>query len=675
MKKTPDLFIKSEHAQLIKQLRQWDIDYHQNDAPTVDDATYDASKKRAIQLESEYPELSKEKQSVAGTVGAAVSEKFKSFVHKIPMLSLDNVFNSDEVNNWLIRIKKIANTENDLSIYAEPKIDGLSFSVIYENGELVRALTRGDGTNGEDITENIKTIDDIPKSLSQNFPGVLEIRGEVYMARLDFIALNEMAEKNGTKIFANPRNAAAGSLRQLDSKITASRRLRAFAYAWGDVSDREWKTQKEFVDLLENLGFQTTKKWSKLCTDKSQLLEHFEYLENVRSDLPFDIDGVVYKVNEINIQEKLGFISHSPRWATAHKFPAYSAITNLLDITVQVGRTGVLTPVAELDAVNIGGVLVQRATLHNADEIVRKDFRIGDKVVVQRAGDVIPQVVESISHAQNSQKFEFPSKCPVCGGRVVQSDGLVARRCVNSMSCPAQIMGSLEHFVSRKGFDIEGLGSKQIELFVQKKWLAQPADIFDLIEKHRQEILTLEGFGEKSVSNLDSAINARKTIDLHKLLFAIGIPEVGETTSKILSKEFGDLENLRVADEFKLKSISGIGDVMADEIMTFFRDSNSVMALDNLLKHIVVKKNSSTLNHQSSRLGGKKIVLTGTMLRHSRDEARDILESLGARVQSSVSAKTDIVIAGENAGSKLTDAQTLGVTIWNEDDFIENIKN
>ena len=650
----------------MKSLREWDIAYHTKDAPVVDDATYDVAKRRAKELETEYPELAAGKNSVAQNVGAPVSREFKNYPHSIPMLSISDVFTEDEVTDWL--------KKNPDEVFMEPKVDGVSFSARYENGILIRALTRGNGTLGEDITENIKTIAEVP----QNIPvrGIIEIRGEVYLSRADFFKLNEEAETTGAKPFANPRNAAAGSLRQLDPRITARRRLRAFAYTYGEVSTRDWATQSEFFDRLEEWGFKTTRGWCKVAQTQEEIQAHYNHMMEIRSDIPFDIDGLVIKVNDIETQEKLGATANSPRWEIAYKFPAARGITVLRDITIQVGRTGVLTPVAELEPINIGGVVVSRATLHNADEIARKDFRIGDRVVVQRAGDVIPQVVETLEHAPNSRPYRFPTKCSVCGADVVQESDKVARRCINALSCPAQLTRELEHFVSRKGFDIEGLGSKQIEKFVELGWLKSPADIWKLVSAHGEVLRRMDGFGEKSVANLDASIRARSKIDLHRLLFAIGIPEVGEATAKLLAREFGTLDALRAATKERLTEIPGIGEVMADEITKFFNAASTAAALDELLTHLAVKNpTNSTPGTGHSTLFDKKIVLTGTLARHTRDKAREILENLGAKVQTSVSAKTDIVIAGADAGGKLDDAQKLGVTIWGEEEFENAIEN
>ena len=655
MEKTADLFIRAQHADLLKKLNAWDIAYHQNDAPIVDDATYDDAKTQILEMEKEYPELAKNGYSTH--VGAAVSNKFKSFPHTIPMLSISDVFNESEVYDWF---KKL--TSKDL--FVEVKVDGLSFSARYENGVLVRGLTRGSGTMGEDITANLKTISDIPQKLSGNFPEIIEVRGEVYMSRADFIALNESSNKK----FANPRNAAAGSLRQLNPNITASRNLSAFGYTWGDLSERTWETQSEFFEKLESWGFKTTRQWARSVRSVAGVQDFYNEIMMQRDEIPFDIDGLVIKVNSVALQEKMGARANSPRWEIAYKFPAARGITKLNGITVQVGRTGVLTPVAELEPINIGGVLVSRATLHNADEIARLGVQVGDKVTVQRAGDVIPQIVNVAEKGENSEPYVFPDVCPVCGGAVVRESGMVAYRCVNSLSCPAQIRGELEHFVSRHAFDIEGLGARQIELFVNLGWIKAPADIFTLIEKHGEELMNMDGFGAKSVSNLTDSINRARNIDLHRLIYAIGIPDVGEVTAKILAREFGAIENLRNAGSWKLEKIDGIGEVMADEIVSFFHDEHSMQALDNLLKHINIK-NPVKVSVENNILKDKRVVLTGTLSKYTRDAAKEILENLGARVSGSVSSKTDIVIAGVEAGSKLTDAQKLGITIWSEEDF------
>lgn len=661
MKNTPDLFILAEHAELLKKLNEWDIAYHQNDDPIVDDATYDATKKRALEIEAMYPTLAVNGASTH--VGASVSDKFISHKHSVPMLSIADVFNEGEVNDWFEKL-------SSKNIFIELKVDGVSYSARYENGILVRGLTRGSGTNGEDITENLKTIPDIPHKLTGNFPDVIEIRGEVYMRRDDFFALNAESEKQ----FANPRNAAAGSLRQLNPAITATRKLSAFAYTYGEISSRDFDTQSQYFDRLELWGFKTTRQWARHAKNMAEIQSAYNDIMMIRPNIPFDIDGLVLKVDDIATQEKMGSRANSPRWEVAYKFPAARAITTLRDITIQVGRTGVLTPVAELEPINIGGVVVSRATLHNADEIARLNVHIGDKVVVQRAGDVIPQIVEVAEHAPNAAPYQFPTICPVCGGNVIQESGMVARRCVNTMGCPAQLIGELEHFVGRKRFDIDGLGTKQLENFVGRGWIKTPADIFTLIQNHGDEIKRMDGFGDKSVANLNTAIERARNVDLHRLLFAIGIPEVGEVTAKILARAFGTLDAIRNAPAWKLKTIDGIGDVMADEIVSFFADSHGMQALDALLEQITVKDAEVAPQKTDGPLAGKKVVLTGTLSKYTRDEAKDILEKMGAKVSGSVSAKTDIVLAGVEAGSKLTKANELGITVWDEAEFERAIK-
>lgn len=660
MSKTPDLLVLAEHADLMKKLAAWDIAYHQKDAPVVDDATYDAAKRRALEIEAEYPTLAAD--GVSTRVGAAVSTKFKSYPHSVPMLSISDVFNQAEVADWF---NKLA----DKDIFIELKVDGVSYAARYENGRLVRGLTRGSGVAGEDITENLRTIADIPHQLRGDYPDVIEVRGEVYMSRADFLALNAAATESGDKIFANPRNAAAGSLRQLNPAITASRRLSAFAYTYGELSSRDWATQSEYFDKLESWGFHTTRKWARHAHTMDEIQSAYNDTMMIRADIPFDIDGLVLKVNNVDLQEKMGARANSPRWEVAYKFPAARGITTLRDITVQVGRTGVLTPVAELEPINIGGVLVSRATLHNADEIERLRINVGDKVIVQRAGDVIPQIVGVAEDAPDAVPFVFPDTCPVCGATVIQESGQVARRCVNTLGCPAQRIGELEHFVSRKGFDIDGLGTRQLELFISRGWIKNAADIFTLIARHGDDIKKLDGFGEKSVSNLNAAIEHARDIELHRFLFAIGIPEVGEVTAKILARAFGNLDALRTAPVWKLKQIDGIGDVMADEIVSFFADAHNAAVLDELLHQVHVAETDVTATAPDGPLAGKKIVLTGTLPNYTRDAAREILERLGAKVQGSVSAKTDIVLAGADAGSKLTRAEQLGITIWSESDL------
>lgn len=654
MTETLDLFIRAEHAELLKKLAKWDIAYHQNDAPIVDDATYDAAKSRALELEEKYPELAKNGASTR--VGAAVSSKFQSYPHTIPMLSISDVFNEHEVADWF---SKLPNHD----LFIELKIDGVSFSARYENGELVRGLTRGSGVAGEDITANLRTISDIPQHLHGDYPKVLEVRGEVYMMRSDFIALNERSNKK----FANPRNAAAGSLRQLDAGITAKRKLSAFGYTYGDVSKRDWHTQSEFFNKLESWGFRTTREWAHHAKSVDEIQSVYNDVMAHRAEIPFDIDGLVIKVNDIATQERMGARANSPRWEVAYKFPAARGITLLRDITVQVGRTGVLTPVAELEPINIGGVVVSRATLHNADEIARLGIKIGDRIIVQRAGDVIPQIV-GVAESGNGPEYKFPENCPICGAAVVRESGAVARRCVNTLGCPAQRIGELEHFVSKHAFDIDGLGPRQLAIFIERGWINTPADIFTLIKLHADAIKNMDGFGDKSVYNLEKSIDNARRIDLHRFLYAIGIPDIGAVTAKLLAKKFGNLNAVRHATYNELKNIDGVGDIMANEIQSFFTDAHNNKIIDDLLQHITVV-DAATIDDTTGPLAGKRIVLTGTLANYTRDEMREILEKLGARVQSSVSLKTDIVLAGSDAGSKLQKATELGITIWSESDI------
>lgn len=659
MAETLDLFIRSEHADLMKKLSEWDIAYHQNDAPVVDDATYDAAKSRALELEEKFPELAKNGASTH--VGAAVSSKFQSYPHTVPMLSISDVFNEHDVSDWF---SKLPNHD----LFIELKIDGVSFSARYENGVLVRGLTRGSGVAGEDITANLKTISDIPQKLSGEYPQIIEVRGEVYMARDDFIALNERSKKP----FANPRNAAAGSLRQLDAGITAKRKLSAFGYTYGDISERTWQTQSEYMEKLESWGFKTTSHWARHAHSVSDIQDVYNDIMIHRAEIPFDIDGLVIKVNDIATQEHMGARANSPRWEVAYKFPAARGITLLRDISVQVGRTGVLTPVAELEPINIGGVVVSRATLHNADEIARLGVKIGDRIIVQRAGDVIPQIV-GVAESGNGTVYKFPEICPVCGAAVVRESGAVARRCVNTLGCPAQRIGELEHFVSRHAFDIAGLGPRQLELFTERDWIKSPADIFTLVSRHGDAIKNMDGFGDKSVSNLNISIENARKIDLHRFLYAIGIPDIGEVTAKLIAKKFGNLDRTRHATYAEFKNIDGIGDIMANEIVTFFADEHNNKVIDDLLEQITVADAITATEATSGPLAGKKIVLTGTLANYTRDEMRELLESMGARVQSSVSPKTDIVLAGSDAGSKLQRATELNIPIWSEQD-IEKLK-
>lgn len=658
MKNTPDLFTKTEYENLVKQILLWDKAYHTDDDPIVDDATYDKAKKRAIELEEKFPEF---KGEISKKVGANVSKEFKSFEHKIPMLSISDVFNEDELKAWIER------TGKDNEFFIELKVDGLSFSALYENGKLVRALTRGSGIIGEDITENIKTIKDIPLVLKGDFPTSIEVRGEVYMAREDFIKLNEISDKK----FANPRNAAAGSLRQLDPSITAKRKLSAFAYTYGMTSNRFWKTQSEYFEKLKSWGFKTTEFYAKKANNIQDIQKIYTDINNIRMNIPFDIDGLVIKINDIEKQNILGSTVQSPRWEIAYKFPAARAITKIIDIIIQVGRTGVLTPVAILEPINIGGVIVSRATLHNYDEIERKNIFIGDNVIVERAGDVIPKIIGVDKHFENSKKFIFPEVCPVCGSHVIKIDKLVARKCINSLTCPAQLIASLDHFVSKKGFDIEGLGEKQLSLFNSLGFINSAFDIFNFIDIYRDKIIELDGFAEKSVSKLKENIEKSKNIEFHKFIYAIGIPEIGFANAKILAKKFKTFEDLKSATIEDLIKIDGIGETIAKEIIEFFKDN--INTLNKLITIINIKyKDTEIIKNEFFK--DKKFVLTGTLSGYSRDEAKEIIESMGGIISSSISLKTDFLIAGENAGSKLDNAKKLNIKILTEQEFIEKIR-
>ena len=531
----------AELEYLAREMAKSDIAYYQNDAPYLSDAEYDRLKQHNLDIEKRFPELIRP-DSPSKRVGAAVKSGFSKVTHRFPMLSLADVFSIEEVEDFILSVKRFLNTSEDIPFMSEPKIDGLSFSARYENGIFVQGATRGDGVTGEDITENLKTIRQLPLKI-ENAPEILEVRGEVYMAKADFFALNQKCEAEGKKTFANPRNAAAGSLRQLDPKITAERKLSIFAYTWGEVSKRPWDSQANFFDYLKGWGFPTNPN-NTLCQDIKDIEKSFAKLMEIRASLPYDIDGVVYKVNSIALQERLGFLTRTPRWAVAHKFPAEQALTTINNIRIQVGRTGALTPVADLEPVNVGGVIVSHATLHNEDEIKRKDIRIGDTVVVQRAGDVIPQIVEVIlpKRKESSKEFEFPTTCPICGAHAIREVDEAVRRCTGGLSCPAQAKERLIHFVSKDAFDIAGLGDKIIEDFYQEGILKTPADIFTIEERNLGSddlfsngtglhLERKEGWGKKSVENLFKAINAKRVISLPRFIYALGIRQVGAATS------------------------------------------------------------------------------------------------------------------------------------------------
>ena len=680
----------AELAELAKKIAEADNEYYQNDAPNLTDADYDVLKHRNAQIEARFPDLVRA-DSPSKRVGSAVLSRFGKIEHRFPMLSLGDVFSITEVEDFVLSVKRFLNTSEDIAFMAEPKIDGLSFSARYENGNFVSGATRGDGVVGEDITANLKTIKQLPQKLPAGVPDILEVRGEVYMAKSDFFALNEKALAEHKKIFANPRNAAAGSLRQLNPQITAERKLSIWAYTWGEVSERQWQTQEQFFDKLKEWGFPVNP-LNKVCSSIAQIEDNFKHIMEIRADLPYDIDGVVYKVNSIDLQNRLGFLTRTPRWAIAHKFPAEQALTRIKNIRVQVGRTGALTPVADLEPINVGGVIVSHATLHNEDEIARKDIRIGDMVVVQRAGDVIPQIVEVKldKRPTDSKPFVFPTVCPECGAHAIREEDEAIRRCTGGLTCPAQAKERLKHFVSKDAFDIVGLGDKVVEEFYGEGILHNPADIFTLEERNQSkaddlfaiagdkglELEKREGWGKLSVSNLFAAIRQRRKISLPRFIYALGIPQVGSATALLLAKNYGTFDNLQAdmcaKETAKLVAIDGIGGEMAKDIVEFFGEEHNLKVIKELRKYVAVEE---YVNDEitDSPLSGKTVVFTGTLTKFTRAEAKAIAQKFGAKVAGSVSAHTDYVIVGADAGSKAKKAAELGVKTLSEEEFKEII--
>ena len=687
---------EAELKRLAEEIAHHDTLYHQKDAPEISDAAYDALVQRNAAIEERFPDLVRA-DTPSRRVGAAPAGPFSKIRHRVPMLSLGNAFAESDVVEFLHRVRRFLKLSDGdpLEVTAEPKIDGLSISITYENGELIEAATRGDGQEGENVTANIRTIAEVPKKISaKDMPARIDIRGEIYFGRADFLKLNAEQEKAGEKVFANPRNAAAGSLRQLDSRITASRPLRFFAYTWGEASALPSDTQSGVIATFKRWGFPTNPRM-RICRSAEDLVAYHQDLEADRAKLDYDIDGVVYKVNRLDLQERLGFVSRSPRWAIAHKFAAEQATTVLNDIEIQVGRTGKLTPVAKLAPVTVGGVVVSNATLHNADEIARKDIRIGDTVVVQRAGDVIPQVVRVIEEKRpkGAKPYTFPEICPACGSHAVREVNEktgkedVDRRCTGGLVCPAQAMERLRHFVSRNAFDIEGLGEKQIAAFFEDGRIKAPADIFKLAENDRRrpdKITDKEGFGEKKVANLFAAIEARRRIGLDRFLFALGIRHIGETTARDLAKAYGTIESLRAAvmaaveggresEAYEeIDNIEGIGETVVDALVDFFGEPHNVEAVEALLGEVTVEPFERPAT-AGSPIAGKTVVFTGTLEKLTRSEAKAQAERLGAKVAGSVSKKTDYVVAGADAGSKLTKARELGVAVLSEDEWIAMI--
>ncbi len=672
----------SELERLAKEIAKHDKAYYAKDAPTISDAVYDELRLRNSDIEARFPDL-KRPDSPTDRVGAAPSEQFSEVQHAVPMLSLGNAFNDDDVADFVERIKRFLNLTETPKLTAEPKIDGLSANLRYEKGVLVTGATRGDGRAGENVTANLKTIADIPHTI-EGAPDVLEVRGEVYMSHEDFAGLNKRQEAVGKPAYKNPRNAAAGSLRQIDPKVTAQRPLRFFAYAWGELSEPLSDTQWGAVHRLKELGFVINDDMA-LCDSVEALIAHYRGLEAKRAQLGYDIDGVVYKVDRLDLQERLGFVARAPRWAIAHKFPAEKATTLLRDIDIQVGRTGALTPVAKLEPVTVGGVVVSNATLHNEDEIARKDVRIGDTVVIQRAGDVIPQIVEVVKDKRpaDSQPFVFPDHCPICDSHAVREPGEAVKRCTGGLICNAQIVERLKHFVARKTFDIEGMGEKQIAAFFHEGAVRSPADIFTLKARNEAGELTppiaeREGWGPTSARNLFAAIDERRSIPLARFINAMGIRHVGEETARLLATSYGNWEAFRSAAEAAgdpespereaLLSIDGLGETVVRSIAEFFTESHNAEALDALLKEVTPQDAEQAAS--DSPVAGKTVVFTGALERFTRDEAKAKAQSLGAKVAGSVSGKTDYLVAGPGAGSKLKKATELGVTTLTEDEWL-----
>jgi len=685
-----DADVANELMRLAKQIAHHNRRYHAEDAPEISDAEYDALVRRNAELEAEFPHLVRA-DSPSRQVGHEVSASPLSKVaHEVRMMSLDNAFSDEEVLEFVGRVRRFLNLPDDapVALTAEDKIDGLSCSLRYEQGRLVRAATRGDGSVGEDVTANVAHISDIPQQLVGDVPDVFEVRGEVYMAKADFLALNAAQEEKGEKTFANPRNAAAGSLRQKDARVTATRPLRFLAHGWGAASEVPEDTQFSMMRRIAAWGLPVSPLLD-LCNDTASALHHYQTIQHRRADLPYDIDGVVYKVDRLDWQERLGFVAKAPRWGLARKFPAEQAETTLEAIDIQVGRTGKLTPVGRLRPVSVGGVTVTNVTLHNRDEIARLGLRVGDRIVLQRAGDVIPQVVDNLTRDERREPFVFPDHCPECRSEAVAEEGEVDVRCTGGLVCPAQRTERLKHFVSRGALDIEGLGEKTIAEFFGLGWLESPADIYRL-RRRRDEIVGREGWKDKSVDNLLAAIEAKRAPDAARLLFGLGIRHVGAVTARDLMKRFVTLPALRdvaetanairvaapdlltapadlpeVADaRAELLSIEGVGPVVVEALGDFFHEPHNVAVWDDLLGE--VSPPPYVVETKDSPVAGKTVVFTGKLETMSRDEAKAQAEALGARAAGSVSAKTDLVVAGPGAGSKLKQAAALGIEVIDE---------
>jgi DNA ligase (NAD+) len=692
---------KVEHTRLALELERHDKAYYQEDAPVISDAEYDSLRQRFNAIEDRFPDLVTP-ESPSQKIGAAPSGRFKKVRHALPMLSLDNAFAEQDVRDFVGRIERFLKLKDDkIDFSAEPKIDGLSMSLRYEGGELVTAATRGDGAVGEDVTANIRTLEDVPQTLKgRSVPDVCEVRGEVYMTKHAFLALNERQKAAGDTIFANPRNSAAGSLRQKDPSITASRPLGFFAYAWGEMSAMPEATQSGMIGWFERCGFKTNP-LTRLCHSVEEMLAFHHEIETQRSHLDYDIDGVVYKIDRIDWQERLGFVSRTPRWAIAHKFPAERAMTVLRDIEIQVGRTGSFTPVGKLEPIGVGGVIVQNVTLHNEDYIKGigskgeqlregRDIRIGDTVVIQRAGDVIPQVVDVIidKRPKNAKEFHFPKKCPcplhtdVVREETATGEEGSRARCTGEFACPFQKIEHLKLFASRRAFDIDGLGEKQIEFFFEKGWVREPADIFTLAARNNKlKLEEIEGYGETSVRNLFTAIENRRRIPLERFIYALGMRHVGETTALALARGYGSWQAfhdaaLKVAmgDEetiAEMDALDQIGDTVIKSVAAYFGENHNRGIVERLTKEVTIL--DAERPKSNSAVAGKTVVFTGSLERMTRDEAKAKAERLGAKVSGSVSKKTDYVVAGPGAGSKLTEAKKHGVTVLTEDEWLKLI--
>ena len=684
----------AELERLAREIAHHDELYYAQDAPEVSDADYDALRQRNAAIEARFPALVRD-DSPSLRVGAAPVAAFGKVRHSVPMLSLGNAFSEEDVVDFIARVRRFLGLGADapVELTAEPKIDGLSISLTYENARLVQAATRGDGTEGENVTPNVMTMREIPRRLAgKGIPELIEVRGEIYLRHDDFQKLNAEQAEAGAKVFANPRNAAAGSLRQLDASITARRPLRFFAYGWGAASKLPADTQSGVYASFQQWGLPLNP-LMRVCDTPEAVLSFHREMEKNRASLGYDIDGVVYKVNRLDWQQRLGFVSRAPRWAIAHKFPPQEAMTRLNDIEIQVGRTGALTPAAKLEPVTVGGVVVSNATLHNEDEIARKDIRIGDTVIVRRAGDVIPQIVGIVpdKRPKGAKPYEFPEVCPACGSSAVREVDErtgridVVRRCTGGLICPAQAKERLKHFVSRNAFDIEGLGEKQIELFYDEGRTLRPADIFTLAKRDARlpadkRLAEKKGFGAKSVENLFTAIEARRKIPLDRFIYALGIRHIGETTARDLAKALGNFEALRAAglaaakggkdsDAYQeLDNIEGIGATVVDALIDFFSESHNLEALDDLLEEVEVEPFVRAT--ATSPVTDKTVVFTGTLEKMTRPEAKALAERLGAKVTGSVSAKTDYVVAGSDAGSKLVKARELGVKVLSEEEWL-----